>query len=227
MTDNDQRKRENRKTILLLIALILLAACLLILGIWQGLKKPALSKTQESPELGQAVGTLVNGQDLFMRSENGDISIDISQCATQVNGKIIMTPMGEYVNDLATPDSVWTRPSTVDVSYFDNGKSSFEHFSTLCAIRVCFTLTADQWIHYKATPTDFSLQYLRSDNTSTPFWVFLPVQVKPETQELCADYNKLGLYALAVKSLPSPLTGGLYAPVQENPTPTQSGIYVP
>jgi len=138
-----------------------------------------------------------------------------------------MTPMGPYVNDQITPGDIWTRPNTVAISYYDYSKATYDHVSELCAIRVCFTLSEELWKRYQVVPTDLELQYLQTINTSTPFWVSLLVQSKPDTHELCADYNRLGLYALAVKNMPIPTSIGPYAPIQENATPTQPGIYIP
>lgn len=227
MTTDEQTKRNNRKTLILLIALLLLAACLLILGIWQGTKKPAMSKTQESPELGQATGVLANGQSLMLCSENRDICIEVSGCPTQLSGKVIMTPMGAYVDDQQNSEDIWSWPRTVDISFYDESKSTYDHDSEFCSIQVCFVLTDEQWKQYQAVPDNFDLQYLLTENAAQPAWISLLEFNKPEPHELCADYNRLGLYALAVKNLPAPVTGDLYAPVQANATPTQPGLYVP
>jgi len=229
MIDHEQIKRNNQKTLILIIVLVLLAVCLLTLGIWQGLRRPEMSKTQESPELGQATGLLVNGKDLLLHSENGDISVYIFGCPKQVNGTIVMTPMGEYINDLVASDAIWTRPTTVNISFTEDSKATGGQFSEVCSIRVCYVLTDEQWTHYQAAEDDLASQYLETEDGETPFWVYLFDFSKPVTHELCADYHKLGLYALAVKNLPAPVTGALYEPGQISitPTATEPGIYEP
>ncbi|MHC1739942.1 MAG: hypothetical protein AB9897_02395 [Anaerolineaceae bacterium] len=225
MTDIDEKKRNKRKIILLLILIVLLAICLVGLLIWQGLKKPEMSKTQESPVLTQVVGIL-NNKDLFLRSGGGDISVLVPACAIKQKGKIILTPLGEYSNDQIEPGSIWTRIRTANINFYDSKNQLIDNLYLSCPIRVCFTLQSEEWTRFSATATDFEIQYLNYD-LAAPGWISLPLLVNADSKELCADSYRLGIFALAVKYLPVPETGGLYMPAQPVLTPTQSGLYEP
>jgi hypothetical protein len=136
-----------------------------------------------------------------------------------LNGKVILTPMGAYVGDQQGPEDVWSRPSTVDISFYDESKSTYDHDSEFCSIRVCFVLTDEQWKQYQVVPDNFELQYLMmTENMAHPSWISLLTINKPDLHEICANYNRLGLYALAIKNLPTPVPGA---------TPTQPGLYEP
>lgn len=228
MIDHEQIKRNNRKTLILIIALVLMAACLLVLGIWQALKRPEMSKTQVAPELGQMTGTLANGKELLLKSDSG-ISVYIFGCPTQVNGNVVMTPMGPYTNEEVAADNIWTRPSTVNVSFTTESNKVSAQFSELCTVRVCFVLNDEQWKHYEITPEDLGVHFLETEAETKAFWSPLFAYSVISTKDLCADYHRLGLYALAVKNLPAPVTGGLYEPGQISitATPTEPGLYEP
>jgi hypothetical protein len=215
MNDN-VNKNTNKRWIAILIFLILGAIFLISLLVWQGLKKPELSKTQGPSILTQATATTSIGNDLFLRTGGGDFSVFISACALDQEVRIVLTPLGQYIGgqDLAGSDLL--RPRAVDISFIDKDDQIIEHLELSCPLQVCFTLTADTWVHYLSNPSDFEIQYLNSDLTPA-VWVSLPVYENSENHEVCASYSRLGLFSLAFR-------------VQAEPsvTPTsQPGLYEP
>lgn len=223
---NEEKKQKKRKIILLLVLILLVALCLTSILIWQGLKKPEMSKTQESPILTQVTGTYKPGKDLYLQSVGGDISVSIPACAIDRKGKIILTPLGQYADDQALPDQIWTRLRTADVSFYDRSGKLFERMAVSCAVQVCFTLTDQEWSHYSRTSTDFEIQYLDYDFTP-PAWASLPSVSNSVTHKLCTENDRLGLFALAIKNSTPAQPGGPYDPLQPLTTPTQSGPYEP
>jgi len=223
MTENEQRQKERRKTVILIICAALVALCLVGLLVWQGLKAPELSKTQESSVLTQVIGFFKKGKDLFLRSERGDISVSIPACAIDQEGKIILTPLGPYFGTLGSTGSNWTRLRIVDISFVNKDNQLIERMEVPCPIRVCFTLTSNEWKHYVAVPSDFEVQYLDFDQTPAD-WIALPVIENSKTQELCGEHNRLGIFALAVLNIPSGEPGGPQQPIE---IPTLPGVYDP
>ena len=221
----EQEKGKKRKILILIILVVLLAFCLISILVWQGLTKPDMSKTQESPVLNQVVGNYQPGEDLFLKSGGGDISILIPSCAIDQKGKIVLTPMGEYINDQVLPDSVWSRPRTAEVDFYSRSNELIEELPISCSIRVCFTLTDDEWDSYLKNSTNFDVQYL-NDDTTPPSWVSLLVLVQRGTHELCGNYNRLGLYALAMKDLSTGPTGP-YDILEPTITPALPELYEP
>lgn len=226
-TDNRTRNERNiRRMIILLVALILLALCLIGILIWQGLTKPEMSKTQESPELLQVVGTLKKGEDLFLVSGGGDISVLVPACAIDRKGTIVLTPLGKYINDQISSDSIWTRIRTADISFYNSTGKLVENLEVKCPIQVCFTLTDEEWERYLKVPEDFEIQYL-DHNTGNQIWITLLALTYHDSHELCAYHNQLGLFGLAIKNITQTDPGGIYDPDQPEISPTQPGLYEP
>ncbi|MBP9040999.1 MAG: hypothetical protein KBF64_04410 [Anaerolineaceae bacterium] len=227
ITDNKTRNERNiRRMIVILVVLILLAICLIGILVWQGLAKPAMSKTQESPELSQVVGTLKKGEDLFLVSGGGDISVLIPACAIDKKGTIALTPLGQYINEQIAPDSVWTWVRTADISYYTNTGKLIDSLDVKCPIQVCFTLTDEEWERYLKVPDDFEIQYLDHDS-GKPAWITLMALTYHDSHQLCADHNQLGLFGLAIKNLTPDDQDGIYDPGQPEVLPTQPGLYEP
>lgn len=224
--DQNQQQDNYKRKIILLILLIILALAIIALLLWQGLKQPDLSKNQESPVLTQVTGTLKNGKELYLETGGGDISVLIPACRINLKGKIVLTPMGAYVNEQANADVSWSYPRTADISFYDSSNKLIDNLELVCPLQVCFKLTDDQWSRYSKVPTDFEVQYLDDKDTTKPIWTSIDNTVFPETHKLCGENYQLGLYGLAVKNLPSPETGNLYSPEEIELTPTQS-LYEP
>ena len=224
--DQNRQQDDYKRKIILLILLIILALAIIFLLLWQGLRQPDLSKNQESPVLTQVTGTLKNGKELYLETGGGDISVLISACRINLKGKIVLTPMGAYVNEQANADTSWSYPRTADVSFYDSSNKLIDNLELVCPIQVCFKLTDDQWNRYSKVPTDFAVQYLDDKDTTKPLWIPIKNQMFTDTHKLCGENYQLGLYGLAVKNLPSPETGNLYSPEEIELTPTQS-LYEP
>lgn len=224
-TDNKTRNERNiRRMIIILVALILLAICMIGILVLQGLAKPEMSKTQESPELSQVVGTIIRGEDLFLVSGGGDISVLVPACAVDKKGTIVLTPLGQYINDQNSSDSIWTRIRTADISFYNGTGKLIEYLEVNCPIQVCFTLTDEEWDHYLEVPGDFEIQYL-DHNSGDPLWISLLALTYHDSHELCGDHNQLGLFGLAIKNYNQTDPGGIYDPEQPEIVPTQPGLY--
>jgi hypothetical protein len=226
MINNNENQQKKKRLSILLILILLLAISLVCLLVWQGFKQPEMSKTQESPLLLQTSGELKVGKDLTLVSGGGDISVFIPACAIQQKGSVVLTPRGPYVNE-DLPDNVFTRPRTAMVEYYDKNNILIPDLYVACPIMVCFKLTDDEWTRFTKTPTDFEVQFL--DISITPnLWRKLSMVIETEKKTICGNNTRLGLFALAIKGLPVPETGGgIYAPDEPTVTPTESGIYVP
>jgi len=224
---NEKNQRNKRKLILLILATLLLALCLISILVWQGLTQPEMSKTQEAPVLNQAIGNYIPGEDLLLVSGGKDISVLIPGCAIDQKGKIVLTPLGEYLNDQVEEDTVWSRPRTADVSFYSRSNELIDDLPINCSIRVCFTLTKEEWENYLDYPEDFEIQYLDDSDTPSLEWISVLMVAQRSSHELCGNYNQLGLFALAMKTVSIGETGGLYDILEPTTTPTQPGLYEP
>lgn len=226
-TLNEKSHRNKRKLILLILAALLLALCLISILVWQGLTKPDMSKTQESPVLNQTIGNYIPGEDLLLVSGGKDISVLVPGCAIDQKGKIVLTPLGPYLNDQVEEDTVWSRPRTADVSFYTRSNELLEDIPINCSIRVCFTLTKEEWENYLEFPEDFEIQYLDDSDAPSLEWISVLMVAQRSSHELCGNYNQLGLYALAMKIVSIGETGGLYDVLEPTTTPTEPGFYEP
>jgi hypothetical protein len=229
-TNKTKKEQPNRRrVIILIIAFLLLALCLISILIWQGLIKPDMSKTQESPVLKQVIGNYTPGEDLYLISGGKDISVLVPGCAINQKGKIVVTPLGKYLTDQVKTEAVWSRPKTVDVSFYSNSNELIEDLPISCSIRVCFVLTTEEWDLYVKQPSNFDIQFLNDTNPNATEWISLQTVTLNVSHELCGDYNELGLYALATKIPLIPLSGpdGPYDFSLPTTTPTEPGLYEP
>ncbi len=215
--DNGHSKSENRTTIILVICAVLVGLSLFGLLVWQGLQTPEMSKTQVPSVLSQVIGVFKKGQDLLLRSEGAGISAFIPACATVEEGQFILTPLGPYLAGGGSEEPFWARIKIVDISFVDQNNNLVENMPVGCPITVCFTLDEDEWQRFSNAPGDFQIQYLDFDPTPAA-WISLPKMSIQKTRELCAEHDRLGVFALAVLNLQPAKPGGLYDP---------SGLYEP
>jgi hypothetical protein len=209
MSDNANKK----KRFPIIPNLIILVALLLVsLLVWQGTKQPDMSKTQSPSVLIEATETTSAGYDLFLRTGGGDFSVSIPACALEQEERVILTPLGQYTGGQDSTEVM--RPRAVEISLIDPDDQVIENGDLLCPLQVCFILTGEMWTHYLSAPGDFEIQYLDYD-VSPAAWISLPVYENSENREVCASYNHLGLFSLALqpraKPTEMPFTG-LYEP---------------
>jgi hypothetical protein len=123
-----------------------------------------------------------------------------------LTGNFVILPQDPNLYSYASAPE-WSLPVVVDIQYRNEEGILYPGFTFSKPVRICFTLTPEQWKDFTQNPGDFQVQYF--DNQKSPFrWLALPVATDPEGYELCTQTDHLSIYALAVKSKEEiPVTG--------------------
>jgi hypothetical protein len=107
----------------------------------------------------------------------------------------------------------------VNIEYWDEEGVHYTSITFPEPIRICFTLTAEQWKEFLQRPDDFNVQFFDSEKFPSQ-WITLSMVMDPNRYELCGQTDHLSLYALAIRSEESiPVTGVILRPT-DMPTPT-------
>jgi hypothetical protein len=123
-----------------------------------------------------------------------------------LTGNFVILPQDPNLYSYASAPE-WSLPVVVDIQYRNEEGILYPGFTFSKPVRICFTLTPEQWKDFTRSPGDFQVQYF--DNQKSPFrWLALPVATDPEGYELCTETDHLSIYALAIKSKEEiPVTG--------------------
>jgi hypothetical protein len=123
-----------------------------------------------------------------------------------LTGNFVILPQDPNLYSYASA-AEWSLPVVVDIQYRNEEGILYPGFTFSKPVRICFTLTPEQWKDFTQNPGDFQVQYF--DNQKSPFrWLALPVATDPEGYELCTETDHLSIYALAIKSKEEiPVTG--------------------
>lgn len=138
--------------------------------------------------------------------------------AVNLTGDFLIVPRQPDLFAYAS-ETEWSRPIVVDIQYRNEEGVIHPGITFSEPVRICFTLTPEQWEEFTQRPDDFQVQYF-DDQQSPSRWISLPMTMDPDRSELCSETDHLSLYALAIRSTDViPITGATRVPTFV-PTPT-------
>ncbi len=199
------------KMIITTAAILVLAALMIFFALQVGSEKPETSLVTEMPNQVQVTAVVKPDQDALLVTEDKKVFVYVPILANNTDGVLILTRREPDLFPEPGPERVWYRNIVVNLDMFDRAGKLIPNVTFNKPFFVCFSLTDEEWSFYQGQPDFYDVQYYRLDQSK---WLSLNLWPRPEVKQLCGEVDHLTLFALAVKSPPTPVAEpeGLYKP---------------
>jgi hypothetical protein len=188
------------------IAVLIMAV---LVGLFAGIEpRPEdIHISSAEPVMVQDVGPVLADRPVVIEHSSGEFVLSAPCCALGVGGTIRLEK--EEPDILSEPEraKAWYRFKVIQAEYTNPAGEVIPHAYSSTPMEACFVLSGLEWQQYQSAPENYQIQYY--DDLHNPHsWQRLPAYPSDEDPAVCAQVNRLRLFALAVRYDGIPLTGG-------------------